>query len=82
MVPSLFRDGRVCKDTTDLIRKMLVLDPRARMTAEQVLESLRRLIQMWYVHLRHQQVLDSLLRLIPMWYARRRHGVIRRASEH
>ena len=42
-------DGRVSENTTLLIRQLLVLDPKARLTASQVLDSLRVIIVTWYV---------------------------------
>ncbi|KAK2190759.1 hypothetical protein NP493_71g05023 [Ridgeia piscesae] len=40
-------DGRVSENTTKLIRQLLVLDPNTRLTATQVLDSLRVIIVTW-----------------------------------
>lgn len=40
-------DGRVSENTTKLIRQLLVLDPNTRLTASQVLDSLRVIIVTW-----------------------------------
>ncbi|XP_014672977.1 PREDICTED: serine/threonine-protein kinase 40-like isoform X2 [Priapulus caudatus] len=41
-------DGRVSENTTLLIKKLLVLDPMARLTASQVLDCLRTTISLWH----------------------------------
>ncbi|XP_011300732.1 uncharacterized protein [Fopius arisanus] len=43
-------DGRVSEGTTNLIRDLLVLQPNRRLTAVQVLESLRVIIETFKVH--------------------------------
>ncbi|ELT95415.1 hypothetical protein CAPTEDRAFT_226259 [Capitella teleta] len=44
---ALPKDGRVSDDTSNLIRRLLVLDPAKRMTASQVLDNLRSFIATW-----------------------------------
>ena len=53
-ISACFSDGRVSENTTKLIRQLLVLDPNTRLTATQVLDSLRVIIVTWYVW-RHTQ---------------------------
>jgi len=48
-ISACFSDGRVSENTTKLIRQLLVLDPNTRLTATQVLDSLRVIIVTWYV---------------------------------
>ena len=43
------RDGRISSSTSDLIQGLLKLDSRERLTAEQVMESLRGIVSTWWV---------------------------------
>ena len=40
-------DGRVSEDTKTLIRKLLITNPKERMTAIQVKDALESIIAMW-----------------------------------
>ena len=40
-------DGRVSEDTKSLIRKLLITNPKERMTASQVKDALESIIAMW-----------------------------------
>ncbi|XP_072178348.1 serine/threonine-protein kinase 40-like [Diadema setosum] len=44
---TLPQDGRVSENTNGLIRSLLVLDPSTRLTASQVLESVKTTLAMW-----------------------------------
>lgn len=50
MILSLCRDGRISPATTALIRGLLTLDAKMRLTAEHLLEELRLIICSWYVN--------------------------------
>ena len=45
----IFSDDRVSEETATLIRGLLVLSPHKRMTANEVLITLERIMSIWYV---------------------------------